>query len=421
MKKEIINKYSLSELLSFVIVFFVFMGSNFLKFTFLDVKLNIARILMILPIFILIKNTIKNRKLCININSKIIKYCIYFFIIWSTYSIFTIYKSEDIMYYITMNYYICIGTINIIFFSNKIDIEKNSKIFSNIINFSVFVNCIYYIFLYYVKNENIGGFYHNSNDLATVLIIAIVLSWHSIFKYKNRTNTCMQSIFLVTYVISFINIGSRGCVIGVAFALMIIALCTIIKNRKKIYKHKIISCLLLIITIIISVFGIEQYSKRIGDISFKPVENAKNSNDVRTNLIFNGLYFLSKDANIFTGIGTGNTIYFLKNYSLYSVHETYSFHNFWLEILVEYGIIIFTGFVVLYIIMIYNLYKIGKKRKMDISNILIFFWLAFIVASISSSTIITREWIWLMFAFTLSYISFNKRKQDLITSNEKKE
>ena len=421
LKKKVdifLNKYNKIEVLSFLIIFFVFMGSNFCKFTIYGIKLNFARILMIVPLVLLLFEFIKNKKIDININNNRVKYCIVFFIIWSIYSVLTFYKIEDHMYYIIMNFYICIGTINIIFFTKKIDIEKNHIVFFNIINFCVFINCLYYIYLFFIQNENIGGFYHNSNDLATVLVLSIASSIYLLFKYrKDKMNLFTQVIYLCVFVFSFLNITSRACIIGIIFAIIIMVMVLLRNHKDRILTNKFINILLVILLIIIFIIGVMFYAKYVGNISLKPVQNAQRSNDIRINLIYNGLYFLTEKGNLYTGIGAGNSTYYLENNSIYSTRNIYNFHNFWLEIMVEYGIIILMGFIIAYSIMLISLYKKGKNVFLDISTVYNFFWLAFIMASISSSTIITREWVWLTLALTISYI--NKEKG--IIENQKEE
>ena len=49
-----IKEYNKSEILCFIMIFFVFMGSNFCKFTIGGVKFNAARILMICPIILIL-------------------------------------------------------------------------------------------------------------------------------------------------------------------------------------------------------------------------------------------------------------------------------------------------------------------------------------------------------------------------------
>jgi len=392
------------------------MGSNFIKFNIASISFNLARILMvvigILFLLDIIISIVNKQNNSIHLKNKSIKYCIIFFIIWSIYSLFSFYKSHDIKTYFIMNFFICIGTLDILFFCRYVKIKEKKNVIFNIINIAIFINCIYYIFLYFIRNENIGGFYHNSNDLATVIILAIPMSIFMIIESKNIAVKILNTIFLCTYIYSFINILSRACLLGVFFAIFIFIVFTLIKYRNKIFKNilfDIAFTILLIISIMVITHFYEHY---IGKLNFTPIENAESSNQVRTNLILNGIYFLSQGNNFVLGIGAGNNSYFLEHNSIYSTHNIYNFHNFWLDLLVEYGVIIFALFIITYFIICKSLYKnIIKKSLKTIDTIYLFFLIAFIIASISSSTIITREWLWIAFAMILTYINEEKEKE----------
>lgn len=399
------NKEKTIKIFIYVLIFCVFMGSNFLKFNFYGINFNIARVLMIVAsivIFIYICMQIaKKNKNILNINKKLVKYCVIFFCLWSAYSIITIYKAKNLIDYCIMNFFLCIGTINILFFIKYLKTTEQNIIF-NMINIPVFLNCIYYFFLYFIKKENIGGLYYNSNDLATVLLLTIPISIYLILSTKNVKLRVLNSVFLLTYIVSFFVIMSRACVLGIIFAIFIFCILLIFRNRKKILKNNFLRRFIIVTFCVVVISGVYIYIHYVEKISFAPVEDAKISNEVRTNLIFNGLHFLTQDTNFLFGIGAGNNEYYLKNYSIYSINNIYNFHNFWLDILVEYGIFIFIGFICVYGILCKKLYnKIDDK----VSKIYLFFLMSFIIASISSSSIITREWLWIIFAIIISYIN----------------
>lgn len=404
------------EIFIYLLIFCTFMGSNFLKFNISGINFNFARVLMIISsiiVFIHIcTGVIQKKKNILNIKSRSVKYCVFFFIIWSLYSIITIYKSLNLIDYLIMGFFICIGTANIIFFVKYFNIEEKKYIIFNMINIPVFLNCIYYIFLYFVKNENIGGLYHNSNDLATVLLLTMPIAIYLIANTKNILHKSYNIIFLVVYIFCFVNITSRACMLGLILAILIFCIFIILKNRKKILENRNFKILIIILFIVCLLVGIYVYIHYVGKLSFVPIENAKTSNEVRTNLIFNGLYFLTQDYNLIFGIGSGNNRYYLENYSIYSINNIYNFHNLWLDIVVEYGIFIFIGFISVYIIICKELYKIsGDKFVGKINTIYLFFLLSFVIASISSSTIITREWLWIIFAMIISYINYQKDEE----------
>lgn len=392
------------KILTYMLIFCIFMGSNFLKFNIFDTNLNAARIMMVIVSIVYVLGLIKKTNM--NINNKSVKWCIVFFIVWSIWSVISIYKSLDIKMYLIMNFYICIGTVNILFFIKYIDLEKHKVNIFNIIIISVFINCLYYIFLYFIMKKDVGGLYYNPNDLATILTLAIPIIIYMIFYEKKIIDKIIYGIILSVYIFTFANIMSRGCVLGVVFAVISMTILVIVKNRKKLLHNKKVIILLIVISLVSIIIGRYVWIHYVGKIDLSPIENAKTSNEVRVNLIYNGIHFLRSNCNWLLGIGAGNNIYYLQNYSVYTTHEIYNFHNFWMDLIVEYGALIFIGFIVTYLTICKELYKKSENNFFkNINTVFLFFLLSFMVSSISSSSIITREWLWLTFAIIISYIN----------------
>ena len=415
-----IKKEKLIEIFTYILFFSVFMGSNFCKFNIFHTNFNIARVLMIVAAIIaiasIIKSLIKKEKL-IDFKNKHIRYCAIYFICWSIYSIISIYKALDLKMYLITNFFISIGTLLIIYFLKVVNIDKIKNKLFDLMNIAVVINCIYYLYLFFVKNKNIGGFYHNSNDLGTVLLLTIPITIYLMLNEKEKKKKIIYCFILLLYTICFKNITSRGAILGLFFSIFVFIFIKLIKNKDKIFsekKNRILACILIILALF---FAYNLANKYIGRINFTPIPNPTRSNDIRINLIYNGMHFLKQDRNFFFGIGSGNAIYYLKNFSIYSTAKIYNFHNLWLDLIVEYGIIFFIGFIIMCVFVAIELYKNHKKDKL--SKYILFFWFSLAIACISSSTLLTREWLWLTFAVIISYINLKKNDLDIINTKEK--
>lgn len=401
-KSQNLNK-NVIYILAYIIIFLVFMGTDFLKFNVNGINFNVAKIFMLIPSFILVIDMVKEKKLKLNLNSKLLKYCIGFLIVWAIYSVITIYRNYDFTSYLIENFFLCIGAIDILFFIKHIDVKEAKNTIFGIITLAMSINCLYYIYLYYIEKINIGGFYHNINDLSTALILAILVSVNLIINYKGikRIGICAC---LAIFIFTFASISSRACILGVIFGFFAYLILNIIKYRKKFFNKKIFIFIVIIVLITCFIIGILALKKYLGKISFSPIEDARTSNEIRTNLIFNGLEFLSRDLNWITGIGAGNSEFYLRNFSIYSIYEMYSFHNPILQIVVTYGIIIFLGFIISYVIYLLLLYRMDSDFK-GIASVFLLFLLSLVIANISSSGLFTREWIWITFAIIISFIN----------------
>ena len=405
------KKDKLIYLISYIMIFLVFSGTDFLKFNIVGINFNMAKIFMLIPVIILAIDIIRHRKLILNLNNRLLKYCIVFLVIWAIYSVITIYRSYDFNSYLIENFFLCIGIVDILFFIKYINITENKNTIFLLTIFALLMNCIYYIYLYYIKKINIGGFYHNTNDLATALILGIFMLINLIINIKGIKRVWLFSC-LAIFLFTFFSISSRACILGIIFGCFLYLILNIIRYRKKIFRKKLFIIITVIIIIACVILGIFVLNKYLGKISFSPVEDARASNEIRMNLIFNGLEFLNKDLNWITGIGAGNSEFYLRNFSIYSIYEMYSFHNPILQITVTYAILITIGFIISYFIYLLLLYKIDNNLK-GIAWVFLVFLLSLIVANISSSGLFTREWIWITFAIIIAFINKEIKKEQV--------
>jgi len=131
------------------------------------------------------------------------------------------------------------------------------------------------------------------------------------------------------------------------------------------------------------------------------------------NLARNGLIFLYSTAGF--GVGAGNAEYWMANFARYDTAGILNLHNWWLEILINYGIFVFIGYVVMYIGIILKLWHawhkaVDRKERM-IAEALLLAFIGFFFASISSSSIMAFNPQWLLFAFALAFLNWQLRSQ----------
>ena len=80
---------------------------------------------------------------------------------------------------------------------------------------------------------------------------------------------------------------------------------------------------------------------------------------VRINLIRNSFIFLWQHLGL--GVGAGNVEYHMAHFQIYNTYGILNVHNWWVEILANYGILIFVGFVAFYLGLFAKLYKAYSK------------------------------------------------------------
>lgn len=400
------------EIFCYLVLGFNFIGSDFLKFNIFGINMTIGRILMAISAILLFIIICKRRKYFItNENNKTVNFLFKFLIGWSIFSLISFFISKDIMSTVIYEFFILVGTINILLMSY---ILKEDRMFYNIfriIEVVAIANLIYSLILYYTTEGPYGAFYFNVNDLATFFLLAIPVEIALIIKKTQKNISIILRIaILLMELYVFYLLDSRACKLGAMMGIICIIGIVVYKRflqKKSILeklkaKKKIMIPLTIIMCVIIAIVGISIVKK-----NFVPKYDKLSSNSIRVNLIYNGLFFL-KDHFIL-GIGAGNMGYFLEHNAIYPTKNILNMHNYWMEILVDFGVIIFIFFVISYFKLIKTMlsqYNHCKDRgRSSIYLVFLFFLFSFIIGSISSSNNITREWVWLAFGIFISYIN----------------
>jgi teichuronic acid biosynthesis protein TuaE len=150
--------------------------------------------------------------------------------------------------------------------------------------------------------------------------------------------------------------------------------------------------------------------------AFVPSYNEEASTDIRINLLKNALIFIAGSLGM--GIGAGNIEYYMDNFAKLPTAEIVNIHNWWAEIFVHYGILIFIGYFILYLWLIVNLYKLYREstnwEDTMITQALSTSLVAFFLASISPSSFMTLNYSWILMAFAVGYINYRFKNQNVI-------
>lgn len=344
-------------------------------------------------------------------------YLFYFMFIWYLLSIvWSLYKPYSIIYMV----YIISGTFlsltTVYYVRNRETQQKVFKVASIVFIALIFISFleIYTSFRLphspYPSSYGIAsGFFGNQNNLATTMsiIFPFFLFHHKlIIKYFG----CI-SILLVVFIA-----GSRANILALVFMTIIY----FVAYRKNISFSKLIKGIVAFIVFILC-FGIytQFYDIKIvtSDAlisSYSALErytNLKNiqgedSVGIRQQLIVNGLKALKDSYGI--GVGGGASIYVQEQYS--STRNIASMHNFWVELLVEGGVIFFAVFIIWYISLIKKLYSIAWKSKNEnyFASATSLSLIGFVPAAVSASSVIYLLPMWLLYGFAVSVVNVSK-------------
>lgn len=156
---------------------------------------------------------------------------------------------------------------------------------------------------------------------------------------------------------------------------------------------------------------VDEPSKYIGYIIDVFTRSAAevNSDNTRLYLIYNGLYMVLETFG--AGVGCGQCYYWLENRAHFPVGSLRMLHNWWIEILASFGIIIFIAYLIFYIKMSKAFYKEYKTAKAPRERALYLsitaFMVAFVIASLSASSNFTSETLWVFWALCITLQGFN--------------
>ena len=261
------------------------------------------------------------------------------------------------------------------------------------------------------------GVFHNPNDYATFLALSIPFGI-GIIRYGHKKYLRFSGLLcIISSFYLIVAAGSRANIIAVLFELTFVLL--FLLNFKRKIKSVIIIGVCAFLLLIFLPGPVQELFSQIGWELNSVVSQTKQmtgSVGVRMNLVRNGLLFLYSTVGF--GVGAGNSEYYMANFAHYNTAGILNPHNWWLEILINYGIFIFIGYVIFYIEIIRNLWKIYRRERTReekmICEALLVSLVGFFFASVSSSSIMAFNPQWLLFAFALSYLNFFRNKEEKV-------
>ena len=258
------------------------------------------------------------------------------------------------------------------------------------------------------------GVFHNPNDYATFLALSIPFAF-GLLRYARKQWTRMLglgSALAAFYII--VIAGSRANIVAVLLEITFLVL--VLANLRQKIKVSVVTTGGLVIALLLLPGAVQEFfsevTEQLGSISIQAKLHT-GSIAVRANLGRNSLMFLYVTAGF--GVGAGNAEYWMANFARYDTSGILNLHNWWLEILVNYGLFIFAGYLLFYGGLLYNIWRIWQRASdrtaRMVSEALLTALVGFSVSSISSSTIIAFKPQWFLFAFSVAFLNWWRYSQ----------
>ncbi len=381
-------------------------------------QLSIFRALIIIIALIMLLETLMTNKGIHIGNESENNYSIIFMLVWLLYAFFTLGWVNDYGLWIRSVYFIGSGFLCVVIFNrylrNKFDIIKAFQlvgimiIFHNLIGWYEVITGDYWFLQLdrmasYSSRSIPVSMFNNANDYATFMLFSVFITYICAI----NTKSIIFKLIYITTIISSVSLlvmtGSRSNVLGLIFAVAVFVRFSFHNKRTR----RTLSMILLLGFMVI-LFRPEYLSNLVNiidqNIYFGFFEQS-GTDFVRINLIKNGLLFLVTTFGF--GTGAGNIEYWMGNYGTFYTGSILNIHNWWMEILVDYGLIIFIMYLIFYIKLFLSNYRKFKraenKTDMSISLGIMCCMAGFVIGSISSSSNISSEWLWTFWAIAITY------------------
>lgn len=404
----------------FFMIISAYIGTSIMNISMGSYSIFPFRILILFLWLLVIIISMKNKKVKIPLNG--IGYFIIFLSFWIFYAFLTLFWARDFISGIS-EVIILFNNISIIFFSILFLRTDDSfkKTYKIIISIGiVFISVGIWelvsgshlpISAYHNTNVNWpSSFFLNTNDFSSFLSLTFPF-FLSLFRHTEKKY--LKGISIVGMIITLYIImnsglsGSRANILAIILQLSFLFIFIIRIKQKLIYFF-----LLMGLFFVIYIFKID-YFNYIYNSFFSLIENIynnKGSSYIRLNLIINGIYFLYLSYGF--GVGAGNIEYNIRNRAIYNTFGVENIHNWWFEILVNYGLIIFILYIYFYLNMIYKLFYIRKhKEEKMISEALLLGLIGVFFSGMSPSTFISFRSQWIIIGLSVAYIGRNYYKK----------
>lgn len=187
------------------------------------------------------------------------------------------------------------------------------------------------------------SFFNNPNNYGAFIVLSVPFLWWALRTTQRKINQFLLLIFILSAPVFLITTGSRIALVGFIAQAIFITL----TGRSKIKRIVLIAITGAVIFITISAL----YEKRAGNVIeiMRLFEGTSNDSsfEVRFNLLRNGVLMLRDSWGIGFGAGSYESVA-ESSYTYYPTGGIINSHNFFIQILSEYGVLIFIYFIYWY-------------------------------------------------------------------------
>jgi teichuronic acid biosynthesis protein TuaE len=244
------------------------------------------------------------------------------------------------------------------------------------------------------------AYFYNENDLSLFLVIIAPF-----FMVRLLSSSLFKKLFNIIFILLIFVIISFNAA-RLAFLALLLQLMVFFYLTQKKWFFRCVRLAILFLPIIIALAWHFLGSKVSVLFDVKGFEAGYGSGFERMNLYLNGFY--STFQSFMLGVGPGN--YGVHMYPQFYTGGIVNPHNWWIEVLTNYGFLIFCGYLVFFWFNIKNTFIIYKDNRENnqLGLALFLSFVGFIPACIGPSSLFYHWPMWLLFGVSLAYINVKK-------------
>lgn len=398
------------HVLRIIIIPLIFFEFLFFNFAIGPIHITSLRVFLAIALFTLFFALFSKK---INLpTSNYTKYASFFLYFWLLYSIFQLLYVQDFISAINNIFYLLIYFSIILCYSTISD-KKEWKLLINIITWIgviiIFI-CIWEIitknhlptsriFIDDIVKERIStGIFYNENDLGLFFVMIFPLVYYNNLIYFKLVKPFI--LFCITVII-VLN-SSKAALISLIIQSLFMIL---FSEKSKRWKIRIYTFFALLGLVFLSQI-INFFSPIVSQIL-----DAQGSTYLRLDVYIKGLKALRE--SYYLGVGPGNFESAL--IEMFGKVRIINPHNWWIELLVNSGVVLFSLYLVFFVGMIIKALKIYKENMKENKLILAIAitFIGFIVGSIGPSSTFDKTFIWLFYGMGLGVINIFSNKRPI--------
>lgn len=400
----------------------VFLGAELLAVPLGFAQLSLYRLTIVFSLLLFIKDSlIEKSDTEVSLNDNLNYYHFVYFS-WTVYAIFSFLWVESYSRWVFGVFFVSFGTIAIFLISfymrNLTDIIRLFTIVFIMSSLHQLVGWYEILTQNYIWNTSRHGraisTFGNINDYATLLLTGMFMGLLVLLTSKKVGMRIYAFFHICSGLFLLVHGASRGNQLGLILGLSTLVLLLLfdINWVRKTLFVTVLSLSTALLTIVM-IPGIRSRAWIVFQSGFARVFQEGGSNLYRVNLIRNGLNFFVQSFGL--GVGAGNVEYWMINRPVITEIDAPNLHNWFLEILVGYGVLIFALYLIMYLLILRQLY-LSFRYSSDVyikkaSLVLFAYLIAFLASSISSASNIFIEWQWVFWGIIIAFVQLTQKRR----------